>query len=98
MRWPYVGMFFTGLIALWGFAAVVEMAYQIQVAAGSGTALTVGRVPLDSASASSWALAVTVLIAGGIAFEVWRRKFQRVWNEGEERIAEAIKKAEAAIV
>ena len=98
MRWPYVGMFFTGLMALWGFAAVVEMAYQIQVAAGSGTALTVGRVPLDSASASSWALAVTVLIVGGIAFEVWRRKFQRVWNEGEERIAEAIKKAEAAIV
>ena len=98
MRWPYVGMFVTGLIALWGFAAVVEMAYQIQVAAGSGTALTVARVPLDSSSPGSWALAVLVLIAGGVAFEVWRRKFQRVWNEGEERIAEAIKKAEAAIV
>lgn len=98
MRWPYVGMFVTGFIALWGFAAVVEMAYQIQVAAGSGTALTVARVPLDSSSAASWSLAVAVLIAGGIAFEVWRRKFQRVWNEGEERIAEAIKKAETAIV
>ena len=98
MRWPYVGMFVTGLIALWGFAAVVEMAYQVQVAAGSGSALTVARIPLDSATASSWAIAAAVLIAGGIAFEVWRRKFQRVWNEGEERIAEAIKKAEAAIV
>ena len=43
-------------------------------------------------------IAVAVLVAGGVAFEVWRRKFQRVWNEGEERIAEAIKKAEAAIV
>ena len=41
---------------------------------------------------------MAVLIAGGIAFEVSRRKFQRVWNAGEERIAEAIKKAEAAIV
>jgi branched-chain amino acid transport system permease protein len=98
MRWPYVGMFFFGLIALWGFAAVVEMAYQIQVAAGSGTALTVARVPLDAAATSSWLIAVTVLIIGGVAFEVWRRKFHRVWNEGEERIAEAIKKAEAAIV
>jgi branched-chain amino acid transport system permease protein len=98
MRWPYAGMFFFGLIALWGFAAVVEMAYQIQVAAGSGTALTVAHIPLDAASTSSWLIAVAVLIAGGITFEVWRRKFQRVWNEGEERIAEAIKKAEAAIV
>ena len=98
MRWPYAGMFVTGLIALWGFAAVVEMAYQVQVAAGSGSALTVARIPLDSANAGSWALAVAVLIAGGIAFEVSRRKFQRVWNAGEERIAEAIKKAEAAIV
>lgn len=98
MRWPYLGMFVTGLVALWGFAAVVEMAYQIQVAAGSGSALTVARIPLDAANASSWLIAVAVLVAGGIAFEVWRRKFQRVWNEGEERIAEAIKKAEAAIV
>ena len=98
MRWPYVGMCITGLIALWGFAAVVEMAYQAQVAAGSGSALTVARISLDSANPGSWALAVAVLIAGGIAFEVWRRKFQRVWNEGEARIAEAIKKAEAAIV
>ncbi len=98
MRWPYVGMFFFGLIALWGFAALVEMAYQIQVAAGSGTALTVARIPLDAASTSSWLIAVAVLIAGGVAFEVSRRKFQRVWNEGEEHIAEAIKKAEAAIV
>ena len=98
MRWPYAGMFVTGLIALWGFAAVVEMAYQVQVAAGSGSALTVARIPLDSANAASWALAVAVLIVGGIAFEVSRRKFQRVWNAGEERIAEAIKKAEAAIV
>lgn len=98
MRWPYLGMFVTGLIALWGFAAVVEMAYQIQVAAGSGSALTVARIPLDAANTSSWLIAVAVMVAGGIAFEVWRRKFQRVWNEGEERIAEAIKKAEAAIV
>lgn len=98
MRLPYIGMFITGLIALWGFAAVVEMAYQIQVAAGSGSAVTVARIPLDAESTSSWLVAVTVLIVGGIAFEVWRRKFQRVWNEGEERIAEAIKKAEAAIV
>ena len=98
MRWPYLGMFVTGLIALWGFAAMVEMAYQIQVAAGSGSALTVARIPLNSSSATSWVIAVAVLIVGSIAFEVWRRKFQRVWNEGEARIAEAIKKAEAAIV
>ena len=98
MRWPYAGMFFFGLIALWGFAAVVEMAYQIQVAAGSGSAVTVARIPLDAASTTSWLIAVAVLIASGVAFEAWRRKFQRVWNDGEARIAETIKKAEAAIV
>ncbi len=98
MRWPYAGMFFFGLIALWGFAAVVEMAYQTQVAAGSGSVVTVARIPLDAASSTSWVIAVAVLVAGGIAFELWRRKFHQVWNEGEARIAEAIKKAEAAIV
>ncbi len=98
MRWPYAGMFFFGLIALWGFAAIVEMAYQIQVAAGSGSALTVARVPLNAASGVSWVIASVVLILGGIGFEVWRRKFKKVWDEGEERIAETIKKAELAIV
>jgi branched-chain amino acid transport system permease protein len=98
MRWPYAGMIFFGLIALWGFAAVVEMAYQIQVAAGSGSALTVARIPLDASSGTSWAIAVAVLIVGGALFEVWRRKFQRVWDDGEASIAEAIKKAELAIV
>ncbi len=98
MRWPYAGMLFFGLIALWGFAAVVEMAYQFQVAAGSGSGLTVAKIPLDSAQPVSWMIAVAVLIAGGIGFEIWRRKFAKVWSDGEERIAEAVKKAEAAIV
>ncbi len=98
MRWPYFWMFLFGLIALWGFASLVEMAYQIQVAAGSGSQLTVMKIPLDAASSSSWIIATIVLIAGGIAFEYWRRKFAKVWSDGEERIADAIKKAEAAIV
>ena len=98
MRWPYAGMVFFGLIALWGFAAIVEMAYQIQVAAGSGSALTVAKIPLEATSAMSWMAAVVVLMIGGFGFEVWRRKFAKVWSDGEERIAEAIKKAELAIV
>jgi branched-chain amino acid transport system permease protein len=98
MRWPYAGMFFFGLIALWGFAAIVEMAYQIQVAAGSGSALTVARVPLDAASKSSWLIAIAVFVVGGVCFEYWRRKFAKVWSDGEGRIADAVKKAEAAIV
>ena len=98
MRWPYAGMCFFGIIALWGFAALVEMAYQIQVAAGSGAALTIAKIPLNSHAASSWTIAAIVLLLGGVGFEYWRRKFAKVWSDGEERIAEAIKKAEAAIV
>ena len=71
---------------------------QIQVAAGSGSALTVAKIPLDAASSLSWVTAIAVLLIGGFGFEVWRRKFKKVWDDGEERIAEAIKKAEAAIV
>ncbi len=98
MRWPYAGMVFFGLIALWGFAAIVEMAYQAQVAAGSGSVVTVARIPMDASVLASWLIAAAVLLFGGICFEIWRRKFNKVWGEGEERIAEAIKKAEAAIV
>lgn len=98
MRWPYAGMFFFGLIALWGFAAIVEMAYQLKVVEGSGAALTVMKIPLNCQSMGSWLAAVCVLAAGSVGFEYWRRKFVAVWDSGEERIAEAIKKAEAAIV
>lgn len=98
MRWPYAGMFFFGLTALWGFAAIVEMAYQLKVVEGSGAALTVMKVPLNCESIVSWLLAIGVLVGGGVGFEYWRRKFVAVWDAGEERIAEAIKKAEAAIV
>ena len=98
MRWPYAGMVFFGLIALWGFAAIVEMAYQIQVAAGSGSVVTVARIPMDATQPMSWVVALVVLIFGGFCFEIWRRKFNKVWSAGEERIAESIKKAEAAIV
>jgi branched-chain amino acid transport system permease protein len=98
MRWPYAGMFFFGLFALWGFAAIVEMAYQLKVVEGSGAALTVMKVPLNCQSMGSWLLAIGVLAFGAIGFEYWRRKFVAVWDSGEERIAEAIKKAEAAIV
>ena len=98
MRWPYAGMFFFGLIALWGFAAMVEMAYQLQVAAGSGSALTIAKIPLEATSVTSWLTALAVFVAGSVAFEYWRRKFAKVWSDGEQRIAETIKKAEAAIV
>lgn len=98
MRWPYAGMLLFGLIALWGFAAMVEMAYQLQVAAGSGSALTIAKIPLEATSWTSWLTAFVVFVVGGIAFEYWRRKFAKVWGDGEERIAEAIKKAELAIV
>ncbi|MCZ2134924.1 MAG: branched-chain amino acid ABC transporter permease [Burkholderiales bacterium] len=98
MRWPYAGMVFFGVIALWGFAAIVEMLYQVQDAAVTGSALSVAGIKLDSATVSSWVLAVAVLMVGAFGFEVWRRRFKRVWDDGEERIAEAIKKAEAAIV
>ncbi len=98
MRWPYAGMFFFGLIALWGFAAIVEMAYQLKVVEGSGAALTVAGIPLNCQSLASWLIAFAVLVVGSAGFEYWRRKFVAVWDSGEERIAEAIKKAEAAIV
>ena len=98
MRWPYAGMAFFGAIALWGFAAIVEMLYQAQDAAVTGSALSVAGIKLGSATVSSWVLAMAVLMVGAFGFEVWRRRFKRVWDDGEEWIAEAIKKAEAAIV
>ncbi|TAG79232.1 MAG: branched-chain amino acid ABC transporter permease [Burkholderiales bacterium] len=98
MRWPYAGMLFFGLVALWGLAAIVEMAYQLKVVEGSGAALTVARIPLNCESLTSWLIALAVLAVGGAGFEYWRRKFVAVWDAGEARIAEAIKKAEAAIV
>jgi len=98
LRAPYAGMFVFGLLALWGFAAIVEMVYKLKLAAAFGTGLSVIGVPLDAAGVGSWMLAIAALLAGGVGFEWWRRRFIRVWEAGEERIAEAIKKAEAAIV
>ena len=47
--------------------------------------------------APSW-VASRCIADGGFRFRGLARKFRKVWDDGEERIAEAIKKAEAAIV
>ncbi|MCX8098046.1 MAG: branched-chain amino acid ABC transporter permease [Casimicrobiaceae bacterium] len=98
LRLPYAGMALFGALSLWGFAALVEMIYALKLAAAFGTHLTVMKIPLDAASWHSWMLALGMMALGGIGFEYWRRRFKEVWDRGEERIAEAIKKAEAAIV
>ncbi len=83
---PYLGLAITGLVALAGAGAMVEMTYHLQLNASQGNALVFLGVALDAASPQSWLGAGILLIVGIALFEIVRRRFARLWSEIQENI------------
>ena len=77
MRWPYAGMLFFGLIALWGFAAIVEMFTRFRSRRVLARADRSENSHWMRRAACPW-VTIAVLLIGGFGFEVWRRKFKKV--------------------
>ena len=86
----YAGLLVTGLVALLGLGAIVEMVYHRQLNAAMGGELAFMGLALDATSAGSWLLAAGLLLAGGAPFEWLRRRFARQWHDIQERIEKTL--------
>ena len=91
----YLGLGITGLVALLGAAAMIEMVYHLQLNATLGSGLVFLGIPLDTASINSWFGSVFVLLTGLGLFEAVRRQFLREWGEIQEYIEKETKRREA---
>jgi branched-chain amino acid transport system permease protein len=96
LLWPYAGLLASGLVALLGSAAVVEMVYHIQLDAALGSTIKFLGTTLDTKAATSWIGALVAMAAGGGLFEVLRRGFARRWGEAQAFIEAEIKRRESA--
>ena len=91
----YLALAGTGLVAVFGAAAMVEMVYHLQLNAALGPELSFLGMRLNATSLNSWFGAGLVLVTGLGLFELVRRQYQRQWGEIQEAIEKDIKRAEA---
>ena len=91
----YLGLAGTGLTALLGAAAMVEMTYHLQLNAALGPELHFLGASINARGLTSWFGAGFVLLTGVGLFELCRREFLRQWGEAQEEIEREIKRQEA---
>lgn len=85
----------TGLVAMLGVGAMVEMIYHLQLNQGLGPQLTFVGVELNAKSMGSWVMAFVVMLVGLGCFEVTRRRFAMQWSNAQEFIEKEIKRKES---
>ena len=88
----YLGLAITGLVALAGAGAIVEMIYHLQLSASQGSELQFLGVHLDSLGLQSWLGSAALLLVGGGLFEIVRRKFAKQWSSVQESIEQEIQR------
>lgn len=94
--WPsYLALGVTGLVALFGIAAMIEMVYHLQLNEALGPQMEFMGVTINAAALSSWFGAGFVLLTGLGLFELCRRNFARQWSQIQEEIEHTIKRGEA---
>ena len=86
----YVGLLITGLMALLGAAALIEMVYHLQLSSASGSVVPFLGVPLDTAAPLSWLGAVLLLASGVVAFRPVQRRFGLQWDAAQAEIEHAL--------
>jgi branched-chain amino acid transport system permease protein len=85
----YLALFATGLVALVGVAALIEMIYHLQLDAALGSKLHFLGTTLDTSAAGDWAAAFAVALVGMALLELARRRFARQWGDIQGEIARA---------
>ena len=68
---------------------MVEMLYHLRLDAALGPVTRFAGLALDASGALAWSAAAALAIAGGVAFEILRRRFARRWDEAQAAVARA---------
>jgi len=92
----YLALGGTGLVALLGSAAIIEMIYHVQLDAALGSAIRFMGASLDTRSVDAWFGASFVMLTGAALFELARRSFRRDWDAVQIEIQAELKRREAA--
>ena len=77
----YLALAVTGLVALVGAAAMVEMTYHLQLSSSEGPDIQFMGVTLNTTGLNNWLGAAAILAVGLVLFEIARRRFAREWEE-----------------
>ncbi|MGN6529064.1 MAG: branched-chain amino acid ABC transporter permease [Burkholderiaceae bacterium] len=85
----YAALAAAAAAALAGASAMVEMLYHLRLDAALGPVTRFAGLSLDASGALAWGAAATLAIAGGVAFEILRRRFARRWDEAQAAVARA---------
>jgi branched-chain amino acid transport system permease protein len=85
----YAGLAASAALALAGASAMIEMVYHLQLNQAIGPVLRFGGIALDASRAPAWLLAAALLAAGGMLFELARRRFRARWDEAQADIERA---------
>ncbi|MFT3721208.1 branched-chain amino acid ABC transporter permease [Pseudorhodoferax sp.] len=91
----YLALAGTALVLLAGAAALVEMAYHLQLGAAMGPELKFLGATLDVRSVDSWFGGLFVLATGIGLFELARRRFVADWGEAQAAVEQEIRRGEA---
>ncbi len=90
----YLALGITGLVALLGAGALIEMVYHLQLNAAIGPHVAYLGARLDTGHAESWFGAIFVMLTGVGLFELARRHFRAHWDEIQADIEKEIKRRE----
>jgi branched-chain amino acid transport system permease protein len=93
LRLAFAAVLGAGALLLLGVILVLEMGYHLTMESANGTVMSLLGVQTDTASAGAWAVAIGVLLAGGLAFRMAQRRFARDWGAVQEHIEELVARA-----
>lgn len=91
----YLALFVTGMVALLGAAAMIEMIYHWQLNAAVTAELEFIGLTLNINSVNAWVGSVFVMLTGIALFEWVRRQFKIDWDAIQVDIEKEIKRREA---
>ena len=90
----YLALGGSGLVALIGASAMIEMMYHLQLNAALGPTMSFLGATLNTQGVDSWLGAIFVLGIGIAMFELSRRSFSKQWGRIQEEIEAETKKRE----
>lgn len=91
----YLALAVTGLIALSGAAALIEMTYHLQLSSSQGPEIAYMGMMLNTTGLQAWLGATLVLAIGFFLFEMARRKFALKWEAIQAFIEKQVNKEDA---
>jgi branched-chain amino acid transport system permease protein len=83
---PYVALAASGLAALAGASAMIEMLYHLQLNQALGPAMRIAGLSLDASRAPAWVAAAAIFALGAVAFERSWRRFRRRWDDAQSAV------------